>query len=244
MSILLVHGAWHGAWCWTPLLQCFEERGIDARALDLPGHGSQRALASGVRLADYADAVNQAAAAMRKPPLVVGHSMGGIVISEAAEKNPEGFRSLVYVAAFLPVSGQTLVELSAMCGGNKGEIVNNLSVLGREEAVDLFYGDCDAALAEWALDHLQPQPLSPALDPVSLTPARFGKVARDYVLCRDDRAIPANFQDAMARGSGCRRISELSCGHSPFFACPETLADVLVESLQSNPAGYETGPAA
>jgi pimeloyl-ACP methyl ester carboxylesterase len=235
MSILLVHGAWHGAWCWSAVLAELGARGVEAQAIDLPGHGSQRARGQSVRLDDYAGAVVAAAATMTRAPLLVGHSMGGMVISAAAEREPAAFQSLFYLAAFLPQSGQSLAELAQRPGDGArglGHFENGEVRLEREAARGLFYHDCDPDLSDWALDRLQPQPVGPIADPVQLTPERYGRLERDYLVCANDRAINPTFQREMAGRANCRDIVEVHSGHSPFLACPARVADILVESAR------------
>lgn len=228
MGVLLVHGAWHGAWCWAPVLDEFRSGGVEALAVDLPGHGSRRSFGSALRLDDYVSAVVQAAAKMSKPPLLVGHSMGGMVISAAAERDPSAFRSLTYLAAFLPGSGQALADLTAELGSGQGRVEGENVVLERDEAHRLFYQDCDASLAAWALDQLHPEPLAPAFDQVALTEERFGRLARDYVVCARDQAIDPGFQRRMAARGLCQTVVEFDCGHSPFLACASKLTDHLI----------------
>lgn len=102
-SILLIHGAWQGAWVWDEVTDLLEHRGIRARALDLPGSGNDRTPGTDVTLASYAKAIVAEARAMRSERLVlVGHSMGGAAITAAASLAPELFARLIYVCAFLP----------------------------------------------------------------------------------------------------------------------------------------------
>lgn len=100
---LLVHGSWHGAWCWRDVLPLLREMGHDAKAIDLPGHGDDTTPPSKVTLAAYSDAV---IAAMRPDTILVGHSMGGYPITAAAEKATQRVAHLVYLAAYVPLSCQ------------------------------------------------------------------------------------------------------------------------------------------
>jgi pimeloyl-ACP methyl ester carboxylesterase len=168
---------------------------------------------------------------MSGPPLLVGHSMGGLVISAAAEKDPDAFKSLVYLAAFLPSNGQALMDLTAEHGGGPGRLDGDAVVLEREEARMLFYHDCPHEQAEWALSHIRPQPVSPALEPVTLSQDRWGRLRRDYIVCSEDRAIKPDYQRLMAARACCHTISELNCGHSPFLFCPSELSRVLIGFL-------------
>lgn len=236
MGFLLIHGAWHGAWCWAPVLEVFERQGVEALAIDLPGHGSRRTSDSPVQLADYAAAVVEAAGTMSAPPRLVGHSMGGMAISAAAELDPEAFESLIYLAAFLPSSGQALIDLTAELGGGQGRMEGQTIVLDRDEARGLFYQDCSPERADWALDHIQPQPIGPALDPVALSADRWGRLAWDYVVCAKDQAIRPDFQRLMARRAGREQVFTLDRGHSPFLADPSELCAALLDLRQSRAA--------
>jgi len=227
MGILLVHGAWHGAWCWGPVLADLESRRIEALAIDLPGHGARSATTDPIRLADYAAAVIEAGRSMSAPPVLVGHSMGGMVISAAAEGDPGAFKSLIYLAAFLPRTGEALATLAAQDGRVDGRLEGDKIVLESEEARRLFYQDCPSELVDWALSKIQPQPISPALDPLELTPERWGRLRRDYIVCSNDQAIRPEFQRSMAARANCESIIELECGHSPFLACPAELCSIL-----------------
>lgn len=234
MDILLVHGAWHGAWCWSRLIPELGRRGVDAVAIDLPGHGNSSTEIGPITLSSYADAISAAAEAAGAPPLLVGHSMGGVAISAAAERSPSAFRSLAYLTAFLPLDGQALFDLTAELGAaSPGRVENGCSILERKQAQAMFYSDCAANDAAWALERIQPEPLAPAAEPVRLSAERYGSVARDYIVCTGDAAIPAEFQRAMAERAHCRRIEELDSGHSPFLACPQALADTLLKLMES-----------
>ncbi len=87
--VLLVHGAWHGAWCWEEhFLPFFAEKGHEARALDLRGHGSSQAKKAmrWNRIRDYVDDVVSVAGSFDRPPVVIGHSMGGLVCQHLANR--------------------------------------------------------------------------------------------------------------------------------------------------------------
>ncbi len=105
---VLVHGGFSGAWIWLPLMDRLKAAGHLVEAFDLPGMGDDRTSRSGVSLDSYASRVCEALAAVSEPAFVVGHSMGGIVATQAAARCPERVAALVYVAAFLPKDGQSL----------------------------------------------------------------------------------------------------------------------------------------
>ena len=105
-AFLLIHGAWHGGWCWERLVPELEARGHEVHAPALPGHGGDPAEPAGVSMDDYVERAASTLRAMPEPAIVVGHSMGGMVVSAAAQAEPERVRALVYLCAFLPGTGR------------------------------------------------------------------------------------------------------------------------------------------
>ncbi len=118
-TFVLVHGSWHGAWCWDKMVPRLEAAGHQAIAIDLPGHGADSTPLEGMTLASYADRVCETLAALPEPAILVGHSMAGVVISQAAEQCPERIRTLVYLAAYLPRDGESLLQLALTDAGSQ-----------------------------------------------------------------------------------------------------------------------------
>jgi pimeloyl-ACP methyl ester carboxylesterase len=229
--LILVHGAWHGAWCWYKVLPRLRALGHWTLAVDLPGHGRDQTSPAEVGLESYVDCVSRALeAAPAGRATLVGHSMGGLVISGVAERHPERVERLVYLCAVLPVSGDTLMGLktSEEVAGLLEPSADGTTLGMRPDGVrEAFYQDCsdeDFALAEACLC---PQPTRAATDPVTLTPDRFGRVPRAYVECVQDRAIEIETQRAMQAHTPCEQVCRLDAGHSPFFSQPDELARAL-----------------
>ncbi|MBM3131132.1 MAG: alpha/beta fold hydrolase, partial [Chloroflexi bacterium] len=88
-TLLLVHGAWHGSWCWAKVASVLADRGVSAVALDLPGRTGDEAPVEQLTLENYARKVCQIAASQNRPVILVGHSLGGMIISQAAEFHSE-----------------------------------------------------------------------------------------------------------------------------------------------------------
>jgi pimeloyl-ACP methyl ester carboxylesterase len=99
---VLVHGAWHGAWCGEKVVPLLEARGHTAEAIDLPGHGRDETPIGEVTLEAYTERLCQTLAARPEPAVLVGHSLGGIAITRAAERCPKRVQVLVYLG--LPFS--------------------------------------------------------------------------------------------------------------------------------------------
>ena len=229
-TFLLIHGAWHGRWCWDALAPLLEVAGHKVVAIDLPGLGDDQTPLQDVSLGTYASAVAEAVRAQGEPVVLVGHSMGGLVITQAAELVPDGIAALVYLAAFLPGDGQNLLGLSAQADPFPLVMApDGLTATVAEKAlVEIFYADVPPALAAAAAEKLRPQALAPLTTPVATSAARFGSVPRHYIECAQDRAIPLALQQAMHRAQPCASVHMLDTSHSPFLSAPEDLAQTLM----------------
>ena len=202
-TFLLIHGAWHGGWCWGRLVAELEARGHAAHAPDLPGHGTDPAEAALVTFEDYVTRVTNTLRALPEPAVLVGHSMGGMPISAAAESLPDRVRALVYLCAFLPRDGESLMDVegrnprSTVPGAAEPDPSGTLLTIPAERHRELFYGDLDEATMADAQERLTPQPAAPFGAPVSLGEA-FAGVPKHYVECTRDGAISIELQRDMA----------------------------------------------
>ena len=184
-------------------------------------------------MASWRQQIGAIVTAEREPVVLVGHSRGGIVISEVAEHYPERVRKLVYIAAFLLRDGESLNQLSAvatdsLAGPNIVMGADGLTCSIRPEASrDAFYGMCSEADFALAKLCLTPEPLAPLGTPIRVSAGNFGRVPRVYVRCLQDRAATPAMQALMCEASPCEEVIALDTDHSPFFSCPELLAEKL-----------------
>lgn len=236
-TYILVHGAWHGGWCWRHVVPLLRNRGHEVHAPDLPGHGDDPAPVQLQTLDSYAKRIDGVIAACDGEVILVGHSLGGLVISAAAEADPDRVRRLVYVSGFLPRDGDSLLRI---CSADPDNPMNEAAVRtpdGKCVAVDperlreIFYPDCPLEDAEYARTCLCPAPLATMFGTVHVTPGRFGRLPRAYIHCARDIPLPLFVQEQMVAASPCENVLTMECGHSPFFAAPVRLATVL-DSLQ------------
>ena len=222
-EFLLVHGSGHGAWCWRDLIPALQARGHRARAIDLPCHGADTTPIPEASLMGYARAILDS---IETPVTLVGHSMGGFPITQAACLAPEKIARLVYLCAYVPAPGKTLVEMRRAGPSQPLDGALDLAPDGSwftfkaERQLDLLYQDCPAVL-DYARANLCREPTAPANTPVSGS----HDVARSYIRCAKDATIPPAYQATMS--AGWDSVVTLDCGHSPFFACPGVLADAL-----------------
>jgi pimeloyl-ACP methyl ester carboxylesterase len=233
VEIVLVHGGMHGAWCWETLSPLLRAAGHVVSAPDLPGMGKDRTPLHQVTLASSADALADHVR-KRANVLLVGHSMAGPVISECAERVPSHLLGLVYIAANLVPSGQSMhraagANLEAVMSGVIAS-PDGVSVTYKpESAIELFYNATERAIAERAVARLAPQSLEPMMAPLKLTEERFGLVPRAYIECLRDRVNPIAFQRQMQETLPCDPVITMDCDHSPFLSKPHALEMALTE---------------
>jgi pimeloyl-ACP methyl ester carboxylesterase len=231
--IVLVHGAFSGAWTWEPVIPALEAAGHSVTAIDLPGSGEDQTPADEVTLDGYATRVTEALDSDDEPAVLVGHSMGGVVITHAAGMAPDRIRKLVYVCAFLPPDGKGLLDMTQLPEGADDQIQANLIIeppVGRltEEGIrKAAYNNTpeDAILA--ALPRRRPQPLAPMGMPVARGPG-FDSIPRAYVVCTRDQSIPPPLQRRMIADDGhVSEVFELDTDHAPMLSATDELVGIL-----------------
>ncbi len=233
--LLLIHGAWMGAWCWQPLQGQLEKIGIMSNAIDLPAHGASPREPVPINLETYVDATVQALQASESPLILLGHSFSGLVISRAAERCPEKIRALVYLSAFLVPDGASFLSSAETVQGS--EAIDNLVFTDDRTYVGIRSSALHAAVAhdvpkdafEAAASNLVPEPCGPLSSSLNMTRKKWGRIPRYYIECTEDRAVPIAFQRAMQSLVPIEKTYALKSSHSPMFSQPEALAQMLRE---------------
>ncbi len=181
----------------------------------------------------YTGRVVEALDAQPEPVVLVGHSLSGTVISQAAESRPEKIEKLIYVCALLLPNGKSVSESSQE--DTDSVILNSVEVqqdqgriiITEEGMKEALYHDCLEEDFERARHLISPQPLAPFATPLEVTEANFGSVRRTYVHTTQDRAISPARQEQMYTELPCEKVVSMATGHLPFFAAPEELAGHL-----------------
>jgi pimeloyl-ACP methyl ester carboxylesterase len=227
-TFALVHGGYHGAWCWERLTPLLQQAGDDVVTMDLP-------LDDGTATFDsYADVVCAALDDCDGDVVLVGHSYAGNTIPLVAARRR--LRHLVFLSAMVPDVGRSLAEQL----GDKPEMLNPAYERGLSEpdeqlrqrwtdldiARQVFYHDCDEPIARDALSRLGPQSANPALFPFSL--AEHPRVPTTYIVCGDDQMLRPEWSRHAVRERLTTQLIELPGGHSPMLSRPAELARVLL----------------
>ncbi|MEP6843765.1 MAG: alpha/beta hydrolase [Pseudolysinimonas sp.] len=220
--IVLVHGAWVGAWEFAPILPILQQRGWQVDALELPSTGSTLPMESD------AAAITAALSATDGPVMLVGHSYGGVPVTQAGD-HPNVAR-VVYVAAFAPESGESAVsalggELPPVWSTADGQVTMGAN---RDARIAIIAADfppgTPAEAAETLADMFRPQ--SAASFDEAVTRVAWKSKPTTYILTEKDAVLPPAFQEAQAARSGAD-VVRIAHGHAPFQEDPAAFVDLL-----------------
>jgi len=232
---VLVHGACHGAWCWDEVAARLRAKGHRVVALDLPGHGRRAAEVRLASVAAYGRAVADAMALEGiSRGVLVGHSMGGLVIPKAAELASARVAHLVFLAAVVVPDGGTLARTlmtpagRAMMTGNAAARGDGTFLYPAEMAWARWMGDMPRSdpRVSRAISLLTPQSLRPFVEPVDLRVFYGMRVPTTYIRCLEDKAIvPARAAECAGR-LGVTPV-DMNCAHNAMLSQPDELAQIL-----------------
>lgn len=226
---ILIHGSWQGAWCWREVAPLLEAHGHEAIAIDLPAHGQDPAPPESVTFQDYVDRTLAAVTASKDDSILVGHSMGGAIIRQAAGLAPERICALISIAALLPPSGATMLgfvegldpEYLAQILWSPDRRTARISPEGFRRFV---LSGCPASVAEAVFPLVTPEPVAPYETPLFFTePA----VPHYYVECLRDRIVPIALQRSMQAGFAADHVYSVDSGHAPHLCLPGDLIRIL-----------------
>ena len=226
-TVVLVHGAWHGAWCFDRVVPVVQDAGVAVRAVDLPGTGFD---------ADVAQ-VRRALDAIDGEVVLVGHSYGGAVVTEGGVH--ASVRHLVFLCAFAISESESCgnavaaePDVASITHHDRPDLgaamiphEDGTSTLTRTGARECLYSDVDDATFEWAYAQLRAQ----RNDSLSAQPRAVAWRSRPstYVVCTEDLGVHPDLQRIMARR--CTETVEWPTGHSPFASRPDLVADLLID---------------
>lgn len=229
---VLVAGAWHGAWCWEYVIPLLEAQGHRAQAAELPGMGGDQSPFDRLSLSDWARAVAEAIEADPEPAILVGHSRGGVVISQTAELVPDRIRLSVYLTAILMRSGESALDSAQLVPADALQprrYEQTSDGLAYKVLADLAfsYGRSPPERVQQALAQMTPEPHFALVTPLALSEARYGRVRRAYVECLGDETVPLALQRAMQAREPCEIVRAIDTDHCPHYSAPEKVAAVL-----------------
>ena len=228
-SYVLIHGGAHAGWCWDrlrPLLES-DQRVQRVLARDLPGHGSRLGdkEQGDVTLEDYIAAIAETVRhADLRDVVLVGHSLAGVSVPQAAARVADRIKRLVMLSALIPDEGKTGLDMMAANPSQRSQRDHDMQAEYRR----MFCNDYDdEALIEWHMSKLGPQPPMPMKTPVSR--ADLPKdLPSTYIVLLQDQALVPPFQRRLLQNLPDTEVVELDAGHSAMVSKPKELAEVLL----------------
>jgi pimeloyl-ACP methyl ester carboxylesterase len=236
-TYVLVHGAWHPESSWHEVKWLLERSGHIVKTVQLPGLGDDATPVETVTFQDHVNAVKNVVASQSGQVILVGHSYGGAVVSQAGEELPHKIKKLIYVNGFMPADGETigqwaladtasLVTQNLIIDGavayltteNYGKALYNVALQGNPFMV---------RQARKIISELRPHPVATLFAPLHLT-SNYQGLEKVYISCHKDRAVtPAAQQSMYNRFPGLKLYIIKKADHSPFVSAPLELVDLL-----------------
>jgi hypothetical protein len=236
-TVVLVHGAWSDVSAWDAVKPLLEAKELNVITVNLPGHGNDTTAFTSITLQSYVDAVKSEIGETKNITLV-GHSMAGIVISQVAEDMPGSIKKLIYLAAYLPANGQSLLDIAKKdADSHVGKFLQidqatASAGINKDGAIDIFVADAPIGMQNQYATGVKPDPLVPFVSPVKLTDGNFGSIEKVYIYTKNDHAVSYPMQLAMAKSGQIKQEYTLNSSHTPFFSMPQKLAEILIKEAK------------
>ena len=233
-TYVLVHGAWQAPYVWDAVRADLTNKGNKVVVVELPGHGLDKTPAYKLSMDVYRDKVIDAISQLDGKVILVGHSMGGVVVTSVAEKIPSKISKLVYIGAFIPTSGQSLGELAntdpdSQLGPQLMQSEDKLTLdVKSDHLAYLFINDGTQKVKDQVVTNYRVEPAIPFGDKITLTSDHFGAVEKVYIKTLQDIVISPALQDRMIASAGIKEIYSVNTSHSPFLSQPQAVSDLLV----------------
>ena len=241
-EFVFVHGAFSDSSVWSKVTAPLVAAGAQVTTLDLPSHTiADNARAGQTTLADYVERVRAIVAAAANPVILVGHSMGGITITQVAELLPEKISALVYVCALLPENGRSAMSYSqtdteSRFGKNfQVDAARGVGTMTREGLAEAVFSQTPAADKNAALTTILDEALAPLGSPVQTTPQRFGSVPRYYIATSNDHAVTPKLQHEMLAALPCEKVYTVDADHMPMMSATQGVVDALTDVRSRQP---------
>jgi pimeloyl-ACP methyl ester carboxylesterase len=232
---VLIHGAWHGGWCWDGVIKELEKAGHTAEAPTLPGH-SPKDDRSKIAFDDYVNKIVSVLKQQTAPAVLVGHSSAGFLLQAAAPKAADKIAQLIFLNAFILPNGKRQFDLvppeasqgmTAAANASPDKSVPVMEDFVRNMLMAGEPSEKQSAL----IGRLVPQPLALFTTPVSTKEFESLNVPKAVVFCKGDASLPPGAYLGMAQGLGKHRLVEIEGSHEALFTNPSAVANGLLKAL-------------
>lgn len=234
-TFVLVHGAWQAAFVWNDVKTQLEQQGNTVVVVELQAHGQDQSALSDATLDNYVTKVTAAVNAVSGKVVLVGHSLGGAVITRVGANIPAKIEKLVYVAGFIPTVGKSVLD---MANQDSGSLIGSalafsadMSTVGISNPTVnvplIFCQDGSVQVQNTLVQNQRPEPVAPLGTPLQYDLTAYGKLDKYYIYTTSDHAISYPFQQTMAQAAGITKTFTIATGHSPFLSKPTDLTNIL-----------------
>ncbi len=232
---VLLHGAWHGGWCWDGVIDEIVKAGHSAEAPTMPGHNPDDDR-SEIRFEDYVDKICSVLNQQSEPVVLVGHSSAGYLIQAAAPKAPDKLAQLIFLNAFILPDGKCQFDLvppeaaAGMTAAAQASPDNCVPVMEDFVRGMLMAGESDEKQGA-LIKKLVPQPFALFTTPVGTNAFDELKMPKTVVFCKNDVSLPPGAYLGMAQGLGQFDLIEVEGSHEALFTNPGVVAKGLLQAL-------------
>jgi pimeloyl-ACP methyl ester carboxylesterase len=233
---VLIHGAWHGGWCWEGVIQELEKQGHTAEAPTMPGQnlGDDR---SGIIFDDYVDKITSVLARQDTPVVLVGHSSAGFLLQMAAPKAPEKIQHLIFHNAFILPDGKSQFDLvppeaaEGMTAAANASPDNSVPVIEEFVRQQLMSGE-PVEKQDSLISRLVPQPIALFTTPINVRDFAKLNIPISVVFCNGDVSLPPGAYLGMAQGLGDYQLIEVDGSHETLFTNPGVVAQGFIQAVK------------
>jgi len=233
---VLLHGAWHGGWCWEGVIKELEKAGHTAEAPTMLGHNPNDDR-SNIKFDNYVAKIVDVLNDQVSPTVLVGHSSAGFLIQSAAPKVPNKISQLIFLNAFILPNGKCQFDLvppeasEGMTAAAKASPDNSVPVIEDFVRNQLMGGE-SVEMQDALISHLLPQPIAIFTTPVSTVDFEKLTIPKTVVFCKDDASLPPGAYMGMAQGLGDYNLIEITGSHEALFTNPGAVAQGLIQALK------------
>jgi pimeloyl-ACP methyl ester carboxylesterase len=238
-TFVLVHGSFQGPWAWQFVQAQLIAAGQNVVVVELPGHGSDQTPPATLTLNSYRNKVVAAITAINGPVVLVGHSLGGAVITAVADTIPTHIEKLVYLAGFIPTNGQSVIDLNSMDPNSQltpalvpsadfstASVANNL-------LLSIFCQDGTDAINQLLMSNNRPEPAAPLYSKIVLkNNSATTSIPKYYIHTTNDRCITITLQNQMVATAGITNVYSLASSHSPHLSMPDKVTAILMDIIK------------
>jgi pimeloyl-ACP methyl ester carboxylesterase len=237
-TFVLVHGAFQAPYAWQFVKAKLEAAGQKVVVIELQGHGQDQTPPSKISIKSYRNKVVAAITAVNGPVVLVGHSLGGAIITAVADTIPGHIEKLVYLAGFVPANNQSILDLTMMDPNSQFGPALVPSADGytvsipNDKIMQVFAQDGNDQVKQLLIDNNRPEPIAPQADKIFLKNPALASVPKYYIHTNQDHAITIDLQNKMAAAAGIKNVYAVDSGHCPMLTKPDEVTNILLQIIK------------